>query len=254
MKIAFGFFGLSAVVAACLAVVSAMDGDPAGALGFGAAAVFFGHLTGFGVHLWWRRYRAEPAPELSGGGVTFRYSGWTYYWIVSFTVLMMLVLLGIGASFPLAGESPANVVAPIVTAGLAGLFGLALLRQLAGGRGRLRLTPAGLEHHGPGYLHRLPWESVAEVSAATVDNGSPLIVLRPMASAPVEVTYALPRPIGRHHVQLLPSMAIRGMWLADDPLIVFRTLRHYHAEAAHRPELGDGAAVDRIRQRRFTAP
>ncbi|GAA4937665.1 hypothetical protein [Actinoplanes utahensis] len=249
VTVSLWFLGLLGIVSAGLAIGAAVDGDPAAALGFGAAAVFFGHLVGFGVHLWWRRYRWEPSA--ADGGVTFHYSGWAYYWVVSVAGLMILALLTVGAAFLLAGDPPASVLVPLVTAGLAALFGLAVLRQVYGGRGWLRLTPAGLEHHGPGYLHRLSWDAVAEVSTTTVENGSPLIVLRPTAAAPVEITYALPRPIGRHHVRLLPSMTVRGMWLADDPSIVYRTLRHYHTHPTHRPELTAGTALDRIRERRL---
>lgn len=248
LKVSFWFIVLLTVAAALVAVRFAVDGDVPSALGFGAGAVFFGHLAGFFVNMWRRPRRAEPSS--ADGAVMFRYSGWTYYWATSFMVLMILALLLLGWSFLVAGGTT-GVVVGIGACGVALLLALALLRQLYGGYGWLRLTPNGPEHHGLGFTHRLPWDSVAEVAASTLDDGSRLILILPKEPSPPDVTFALPTPIGRHRAYLLPSMAIRTMWLADDPATVYQALRHYHANPEHRVELSTGAALDRIRQRRF---
>jgi hypothetical protein len=249
-KIAFGFTAGLAVVSAVLGVFSAVDGDVLGAAGFGAGAVFLGHLVGFCTHLWWRPRRSAPAVALNGQSVTFHYSWWTYYWTGSVTILMALALLLVGSSGLLAGG--AGIVLTVSAFAGAGFLGWQVVRLAVGGRGGLRLTPTMLEHHGLGFTHRLPWESVTDVLAAEV-NEAPLIVLTPSPSAPVNVSFAWTARAGGKKGLLLPSMAIRGVWLADDPVIVYQTLRHYHANPAHRMELSTEAATDRIRRRRFLA-
>lgn len=248
-KVAFGLTAGLTGVSAVLGAVSAADGDTLGALGFGAAAVFLGHLVGFGVHMWWRPRRSAPAATLIDGAVTFRYSGWTYYWLGSCTTLILLALLLIGSSGLMAGDSAGIVVAVLAFAGAA-FFGWYLVRLVLGGRGFLRLSPTTLEHHGLGFTHRLPWDSVTDVRAAEV-NEAPLIILTPSLSAPVDVTFTWITRGGGRKGLLLPSMTIRSVWLADDPVTVYRTLRHYHANPEHRVELSIEASTDRIHQGRF---
>jgi hypothetical protein len=249
-KISFGLLALLVAATAFLTVQSVVDGDVLGAVVSAAATVVLAHLVGFFVNLWWRPRRAAPSPRPAGGAVIFRYSGWTYYWMASFAVLMILALSLIGWGLLRGGDITGMVIALVAFAGV-GLFGWALVQLFYGGRGWLRLTPSGLEHHGPGFIHRLSWDSIADVGAANLSDGSPLLIVLPAASAPVDVTFVLPALIGRRHVYLLPSMAIRGVWLADDPLVVHRTLRHYHVNPDHRVELSSEAAVERIRQGRF---
>ncbi|MFC4069649.1 hypothetical protein [Actinoplanes subglobosus] len=249
-KIAFGFMALLAVVSAVLVVVSAVDGDLAGVAGFSAGAIFFGHLVGFSVHMWWRPRRSMPAVTAVDGAVTFPFSAWTSYWLGSFMILMVLVLVLIGSSGLLGGGGPGIVVA-ILAFGAAIYLGGHLVRLVFNRRGCLRLTPTRLEHHALGFTHRLPWDAVADVVPAEV-NDAPLIILMPVATAPVDVTFTwITR--GPRKGLLLPSMAIRSVWLVDDPVTVYRTLRHYHSNPGHRVELASGAAIDRIRQDRLTA-
>ncbi|MDI6099953.1 hypothetical protein QLQ12_15235 [Actinoplanes sp. NEAU-A12] len=241
---------LLTAAATIYAVLAAVDGDLIGALGLGAGAVFLGHLIGLCVRMWWRPRRRNASPEPAAGGVLFRYSGWTYYWAASFLVLMVLALLLGGLSFWSAGDGPVSIVVAVLASAAALLFSWALVRLFYGGLGWLRLTPDGLEHHGPGFTHRLPWSSVTDVAAAKAGE-SPLILVLPTASDTVDVTFALPTRVKARKDLLLPSMAIRGMWLADDPAVVYHTLCHYHVNPEHRVELSTGAAIDRVRQRRF---
>ncbi|GAA0445067.1 hypothetical protein Aca07nite_54420 [Actinoplanes capillaceus] len=239
---------LLAGVSAATAVVSAVGGDPLGAVGFGAAAVFLGQLCGLCAHLWWRP-RQAVAPQLVHDGLTFRYSGWSYYWMGGFAVLMALAFLLGGLGFLVAGGTTDLVVALVAFSG-ALFFGWVVVRLLYGGRGWLRLTAAGLEHHGPGFTHRLAWEHVADVRHAA-ERGSPLIIVHPMVTGVVDVTFTWPTRLGGRGGFMLPSMVIRGGWLADDPVVVLRTLQHYHGHPEHRGELASGAALQRVGQRRF---
>jgi hypothetical protein len=248
-KVAFGLTAGLAVVSAVLGVVSAVDGDVLGVLGFSAGGVFLGHLVGFGVHMWWRPRRSAPTARLIDGAVTFRYSGWTYYWLGSVTVLMVLALLLLGMS-ALPAEGGAGIVVAVPAFAGAAFLGWHVLRLVVGRRGCLRLTPTMLEHHGLGFTHCLPWNFVTDVRAAEV-NEAPLIILTPSLSAPMDVTFTWITRVGGRRGLLLPAMAIRGVWLADDPVTVYRTLLHYHANPEHRVELSTEAATDRIHQGRF---
>ncbi|MEV0901984.1 hypothetical protein [Actinoplanes sp. NPDC049802] len=240
---------LLTAASAVTAVASAVGGDPLDAVGFGAAAVFLGHLSGLCAYLWWRPRRAAPAPQLVHGGLTFRYSGWAYYWMGGFAVLMALALALGGLAFLAAGGTTDLLVALAAFSG-AFFFGWVMVRLLYGGRGWLRLTPAGLEHHGPGFTHRLPWEHVADVRHAA-ERGSPLIIVLPTVTGPVDVSFTWPTRLGGRGGFLLPSMVIRGGWLADDPVVVLLTLRHYHGHPEHRRELASGAALQRVGQQRL---
>jgi hypothetical protein len=251
IKVSFVFMALLAAGSAVLAVVSAAGRDLTGLLVFGAGAVFLGHLLGAGVIIWWRPRRTAPAPKPADGALTFRYSGWSYYWVVSLLLLMVPALVLLGLAFLLREDRDAvGVVVALVAFAAAVLIGWMPVRLLSGGPGRLRITPDGLEHRGPGFTHRLPWRSVVKVFPASI-GGSPLIVVLPSASEPVDIEFTWPTRVGGRRVPLLPSMAIRGMWLADDPAVVYHTLWHYHVNPEHRVELATGAAVDRIHQRRF---
>ncbi|BEL08455.1 hypothetical protein Q0Z83_066460 [Actinoplanes sichuanensis] len=233
MTIVFWSVAVSTVAAAALLVVSVVNRDVPGVIGFAAGTVVLGHLVGFGAHLWWRPRRTAPRVALLDGAVTFRFSVWTYYWLASFMIMTIVALLFLGWIADLAARGGA-VVVEVMAFGAAAFFGWRLLRLIFGGRGGLLLTPAMIEHHGPGFVRRLGWDEVAAVVAGEL-NDAPLIVLKPGAPARPDIT----------------PIAIRSVWLVDDPVIVYRTLRHYHANPRHRPELAGAAGADRIRQRRF---
>lgn len=248
VKVSVGFLVLLAVACVVLAIVSAVDGDVAGLAGFIAGTAFFGHLIGFAVHMWWRPRRSEPAITAAEGSVTFPFSPWTSYWTGSFTTLMILALVLIGAG-GLQGRGGVGIVIAVLAFAAAVYLGWQVVRLVFNRRGCLRLTPTGLEHQALGFTHRLPWDVVTDVLPVEI-NEAPLIVLVPMESAPVDVSFTwITR--GPRRGLLLPSMAIRCVWLVDDPVTVYRTLWHYHANPTHRVELSTGAAIDRIRQRRF---
>ncbi|WP_203794504.1 hypothetical protein [Actinoplanes derwentensis] len=217
-----------------------------------AVAVYFGHLAAIGDAHFWRpcRARRPSSVVVENDGLTFRFSIWTYA-LASTNLLLtavLLILFGVGI---IGGGDRVSVVAAIVAFTAAAWLLLTNFRLWLGGRGRLRVTPDGLEHRGFGLVHRLPWHAVVDVFPAIIGN-APAVVVLPAATAPVDVSFAWFTRVGGHRGLRLPSMILRGMWLAVETETVHHTVWHYQANPAHRTELATEAARQRIDQQRLS--
>ncbi|MEU4157730.1 hypothetical protein [Actinoplanes sp. NPDC026670] len=249
VSIAFG--ALLALSFVAFAVYGLVTEDRLGALISLVVAVYFGHLAAIGDANFWRprRVRRPSAVVAENGGLTFRFSSWARVLAATNLLLTAAVLILFGVGIVGDGDT-VSVVAAIVAFAAAAWLLLSSLRLWLGGRGRLRVSPDGLEHRSLGLVHRLPWHSIVDVIPATIGN-APAVVVLPSAAAPVDVVFAWFTRIGGRRGFRLPSMILRGMWLAGETETVYQTLRHYHANPTHRTELATEAARQRIDQQRL---
>jgi hypothetical protein len=235
-------------------VVAFAGGDVTWAVMSLYTTMLCGQVLGLGLYLRWRPLRLRsgtPRIRRTGDGhtgIAFRYSGWGYFWYFGLFAtgaagLVPFALLGLGEG--VAGSLIA------VTALLAALFLVAVVViVLVRAPGRLILTPDGLWHRGLTFTGYSPWEAAALVDAATV-GGAPAVMVHVDPSERNRSRSFLPAWLGIREQELLPFVVVRDQWLATDPALVYRTVRHYHLNPGDRVELGTEAAVERVRQRRF---
>ncbi|GAA4937648.1 hypothetical protein [Actinoplanes utahensis] len=243
--------GLAAVAALILSARSAAGGSG----GWSALALLFavlsGHAAGYGVYLGWCPGRRGPRmPETTATGTAFSYSRWGYYWYVS---LVGLAVTGLTVFALLSfGNGVAGLLFAVCTllVCLAGAAVAGLMLCLA--PGRLTLTPDGLHHRSLSFTQYSPWSSVFAVEPVEIGHER-AVVVEVEASEADRIRHYLPRPLRPEH-PLLPSIVVTDTWLATDPLLVYETLWHYHANPDDRAELGTPAALERILHRRWTAP
>ena len=212
------------------------------------AVVVLAHLVGFGVAVRWRRRRPHanatfvPSPDGATRGVRFAYSRWMYYWFTG-----VIVVAGLGLAFLASAFVAGGSIFPIVTGVIFGAMALSLawflISMLRVGRGEVTISPVGVFHRGPSYVHFIPWYAIAGVEARWL--GVPVIVV--MAS-PSEDTRVRSYTGHFHSGELgfLPLMVIRTYWLATDPDTVYHALAFYFAHPELREELATPAALARI--------
>jgi hypothetical protein len=248
------FMGVLTLLFGLGAVVAVAGGDVVWAVVTVGTTVLCGQVLGLGVYLRRRQLRRRGGMPRTGraedghAGIAFRYSGWGYFWYFGLFVtgaagLVPFGLLGLGQG--VAGSLIA------VAALLAALFlVLVVVIVLVRAPGRLILTPDGLWHHGLTFTGYAPWEAAALVDAATV-GGAPAVMVHVDPSERNRSRSFLPARLGIREQELLPFVVVREQWIAADPALVYRTVRHYHLNPGDRPELGTEAAVERVRERRF---
>lgn len=239
--------GLSAILSLAL---SLQTSGARTALSLGSA-VLFGHAAGYGVYLGWCPGRRGPRlPDTTGGGTVFSYSRWGYYWYVSLvalavTGLTVFALLTIGDGLAGLLFAVCTLLVCVVTAVVAGL-----MLYLA--PGSLTLAPDGLHHRSLSFTQYSPWSAVFAVEPVEIGHER-AVVVEVSPSGADRIRHYLPRLLRPEH-PLLPSIVVTDTWLATDPLLVFETLWHYHANPDDRAELGTTAALDRIMHRRWSTP
>ncbi|MGO1052995.1 hypothetical protein [Crossiella sp. CA198] len=176
-----------------------------------------------------------------------------YSWLgfTGSTLLMVLLVLIFGLAAYDLGRSP-EVTAPAAAAGVFGAIALFLLtypaqvltRRIV--RGRLLLTPDGVEHRSWGFRSRLGWDGVRLVTAVAGDG--PEVWVR-----------AFDNRIEHQRIAWLwggrpprePGVLIEGRMLGVDPVLAYRMLDFYAARPGLRAELGTPAAVRRARAGEF---
>lgn len=237
--------GLAALAAAAGGAWALASGEPGPGVLLLVGALYLGHLAGLGLATVWTPGRGGRLPRLAtvddDPGITFGYSWWPYYWLGAVGLLTTLGLLGVALLGALAGGGG------LALAVVAGLFALAVgaflvtVARLA--PGRITLTPTGLHHRSLTFTHFVPWYAVFAVEAEWV--GGPVVVVKTFPSEGTRIRRLLGR-FGTQEAQLLPYLAVRGHWLAVDPVTVHRVLAFYHGHAEARPELATSAALSRI--------
>ncbi|MCK2240228.1 MULTISPECIES: hypothetical protein [unclassified Crossiella] len=195
-----------------------------------------------------RRGQVRTAPDLTGRqGTVLPYSWLGFAGALVLTVLMALIL-GL-AAYDL-GRSPA-VVAPAAAAGVfgaAGLFFLVYPAQVLAGRivrGRLVLTPDGIEHRSWGFRSRLGWDGVRQVAAVAGDGPRIWVSAFDNRIEHQQRAWLAGRPPRE------PGVLIEGRMLGVDPVLAYRMLDFYAARPGMRAELGTPAAVRRARSGDF---
>ncbi|GGN63061.1 hypothetical protein GCM10010112_21920 [Actinoplanes lobatus] len=247
------FLSVLAVVLGGLAVAALAEGSRIAAAVCAWGALLFGHVAGLSVYLRWRPLRQRArTPRIDGtsdgAGVSFRYSAWGYYWSTT------VVLFAVGALAPIIAAGFSNGILGWLISIAIALTGLLLIAlyglMLARAPGKLILTPQGLHHRGLTFEQYAPWSAVLLVAPATVNRARSVMVhLEP--SAEVRVRNVVPARFGVREQALLPDIVVRDPWLLADPMLVYRTVRHYQEHPEHRGELSGEAALERIAQRRF---
>ncbi|HEY6594480.1 MAG TPA: hypothetical protein VI011_10295 [Asanoa sp.] len=175
-------------------------------------------------------------------GVRFRYAGRPYYWFTGFLTSMLLLMLGLAALFATSG-AVAGIVFAVVIGAAAALLGWLLVTALRLASGEVTVSPVGVFHRGPTFVHFVPWYAVDAVDARGI--GSPVVVVR---SYPAQDT-VVRNVTGRIHtgeLTYLPLMVVRSYWLGTDPTTVYHALAYHHAHVDRGPELATPAAIDRI--------
>jgi hypothetical protein len=251
LKFWIGFMAVMAIGGAAGAAWAFWTGQPVAGVLLAALAVFLGHILGLATRVWWIPRRSSRMGTLTAmpdgtKGVTFTYSGWSYYWLTTVLAICELVALVVTAALAVSatvvGVASAVIVGALVLA--TGWFLVSMLRLAPG---KVILYPTGVYHRGLTSTHFIPWYAIFAVSAYWL--GTPVIAVKAYPSEDTRVRRYMGR-FGSGEVQFLPFMVIRTAWLAADPATVYHALFFYHAHPDLRAELATPYAVQRIRNGR----
>lgn len=238
---------VATAVTAVAAVMVLFSSEPVLAIPVGAFALFVGHLAGLSAYYRWPPRRPTgnatlvPSPDGTTAGVRFRYATGAYYWFAAALTLSALAMLAIGAAFATGGA--AGIAVAVLFVAVAVLLGWVLIAVLRNAPGEVAVSPAGIFHRGPTFVHFVPWYAVHSVEAGRLQ--SPIIIVKAFPSEDTGVR----RLTGWFHtgeLSHLPLLVIRTHWLGTDPATVYHALAYYQAHPDRRPELATRAAVDRI--------
>jgi hypothetical protein len=238
---------VAAAVTAVVALLVLFSSEPAWAIPPGAFALFLGHLAGSSAYYRWPPRRPTgnatlvPSPDGTTRGVRFRYATGAYYWVAAVLALTALAMLAIAAGSAAGGG--VGIAIAVLFAAPAVLLGWLLFALLRNAPGEIAVSPAGIFHRGPTFVHFVPWYAVHSVEAARLR--SPVIIVKAFPSEDTGIR----RFTGWLHtgeLTYLPFMVIRTHWLGTDPATVYHALAYYHAHPDRRPELATPAALDRI--------
>lgn len=132
----------------------------------------------------------------------------------------------------------------VIGLGGTGYLGWLLTAVLTGRlrRGHVALSPTGITHQSWSYTARTPWTAVTDIATST-DADGPLLLIRGHANTTtVERRFRAWRQPELAH---LPHLAVRGAYLADDPVLLRHTLTRHLADPGARARLGTSTALDR---------
>lgn len=210
-----------------------------------AGAVYLGHVVGLGVWMGWPRRRSRDKglflTERDGvKAVTFRYSGWAYYWVCTLMAMseVVCVLLVLGA----ASAGGGAVVFAVLLAAVALVVLWALVTMLCLAPGELTLSAVRVFHRSLASTFVVPWDAIAYVNAEWL--GTPVITVGVLLSPDTRLRRYLGR-FGSGEVQVVPTplpiparrMVVRTMWLRTDGAVAYHALRFYLAHPELRAEL-----------------
>ncbi|WP_236045511.1 hypothetical protein [Paractinoplanes ovalisporus] len=236
-RLLFGVFylGALALLAAAGAAWQILYDDPGQALFFAGLAALLGHVSALCVFA----YRGgRRRPDTSGvrrtaAGLIFRYDGGASY-VLSATLALVTLAGGVYTAVAATrGEYlPAALFGALTLVLL--IFLVVLLRLMPG---ELVIGPEGVHHRGLTFTHFVPW--IALTSATPGWERGPVITIGFIGS---------PDTRSRRLLGSLMSApeTVSGRWLAADPSLALRALKHYIAYPEHRWELTTEAALRRI--------
>jgi hypothetical protein len=235
------FIGLLTLGTAAAAVWQAAEGDVGGTLGLAAITVYFGHLSAFCVHFYrGGRHRDDTTGvREESQGLVFRYASAPTYLLIALVVMTLAAMIAQTVASATRTDVKGYVIA-VVGGVLEILLIMFLVVMVRLAPGRVVVGPDGIRHRGLTFEHVVPWSAVAGVTARW--RQGPVIVIRTTAAPGKARMFGPPA--------LPPVVIISGPWLAGDPALLLRTLAHYTAHPANRPELGTEAALRRIVARR----
>ncbi|MCE7011837.1 hypothetical protein LWC34_54850 [Kibdelosporangium philippinense] len=243
---------LVAFASAGVAATGEMTGAVKYLLLFGVLFVII-IVVGFDSRINLRKHGASAIRNQSGAGLVIPYSRIGF--IGSALMMVMLVVIFAAASYDFARNVEGDVTSPIAAAivfGLIAAFFATYPLQIVTGkiaRGKVILTPSGIEHRSWGYQSRLSWDDVVHVSA--INGDGPQIWLRANSGA-VETTRFARIWGGRPRDN--SGIAIEGKNLFVDPALVYRMVSFYVSNRTARTELGAEAALQRARTSSYSSP
>jgi hypothetical protein len=178
---------------------------------------------------------------------------WIALWLVIWGSLLIAALLLVVSWTVAFTSSPFNVTAllygvamvlaglPLAALAIDGLRGKAV-------RGELLVSAQGIRYRSLAYDASMEWAALQSVSIVGGDSLRIVLVGYANMAPSVQGRSWLMRPSKAVLAQAAEAtIAVRGVSLSVDPALAFHTLRYYHANPDARAELGNDAAVRRVR-------
>jgi hypothetical protein len=252
----FGFLLLLAIGMPLVGVLALLSGDAEGLfvlafsplLGMAVVMGYLGRLRGRDRGT--GSLRLRRLGELNQIGVELAYSGAlalgylviTVFGVVLFGSVSLLALwVLVDGGFSL------GALVWMTGAGAGALYMLRFCLHVLRGklaRGAVVLTPQGVFHRSWAFESYFRWDCAMFVDAAQLDG--PLVEL----AVTGDQASWFRRTSGLWEQEELlyqPHLAVRVMWLAVDPALLYHALRFYQQNAALRAELGDERGLQRLR-------